>query len=154
MEEQRLLDLREAAEESGSLQGTRLSVFGSTLAAVLLILATHVVGREMARRRRVEVERERLIAELQQALAEVRTLTGMIPICGWCKSIRSDKGFWQSVEHYVCTHTDATFTHGICPECLVKFKAGKEMPSSERGAIRVSEDAPSLPTIEISALED
>jgi CHASE3 domain sensor protein len=154
MEEQRLLDLRETAEENQSLQGTRLSVFGSVLAAVLLVLATNATRREMARRRRVEVERERLISELQQALGDVKTLTGMIPICGWCKSIRSDTGFWQSVEHYVCTHTDATFTHGICPECLVKFKAGEEMPSSPRGAIKVPSEEPSLPAIEIRTLQD
>ena len=51
-------------------------------------------------------------------------------------------------------HTDATFTHGICPDCLVKFKAGVEMPTANQAAIRVSDDAPALPTIEIRTLED
>jgi hypothetical protein len=63
------------------------------------------------------------IGELRRALDEVRTLSGMIPICGWCKNIRSDKGYWQSVEHYVLAHTEATFTHSICPDCAEKFKA-------------------------------
>jgi hypothetical protein len=46
----------------------------------------------------------------------------MIPICGWCKSVRSDTGYWQTVEQYVRSHTDATFTHGICPVCSDKVK--------------------------------
>jgi PAS domain S-box-containing protein len=69
-----------------------------------------------------EVERERLIKELQEALAQVRTLSGMIPICGWCKSVRSDQGYWQSVEQYVRANTAATFSHGICPACMEKMK--------------------------------
>jgi hypothetical protein len=56
----------------------------------------------------------------------------MIPICGWCKSIRSDQGYWQSVEQYVYAHTDATFTHGICPTCAAKFAAGIATPAGEK----------------------
>jgi len=74
-------------------------------------------------RKKNEDEREKLIGELQRALTEVRTLSGLIPICGWCKSVRSDKGFWQSVEQYVAAHTSASFTHGICPGCAGKMKA-------------------------------
>ena len=74
-------------------------------------------------RKQREIEREKLIAELQQALVEVKTLSGMIPICGWCKNVRSDQGYWQTVEQYVRAHTDATFTHGVCPTCTEKFKA-------------------------------
>jgi PAS domain S-box-containing protein len=81
------------------------------------------VFRDISKRKENEIEREQLVAELQQALAEVKTLSGMIPICGWCKSVRSDKGYWQTVEQYVRSHTDATFSHGICPECAEKFKA-------------------------------
>jgi PAS domain-containing protein len=78
---------------------------------------------DITERKKYELEREKLIAELQGALAEVKTLSGMIPICSWCKSIRSDKGYWQTVEQYVGTHTDATFSHGMCPSCAEKFKA-------------------------------
>ena len=60
------------------------------------------------------------VKELQKALNEVRTLRGLIPICAQCKKIRDDKGFWQQVESYVCNHTEAEFTHGICPECFKK----------------------------------
>ncbi|HEX4265259.1 MAG TPA: CHASE3 domain-containing protein [Verrucomicrobiae bacterium] len=77
---------------------------------------------DISERRRHETERENLIAELQQALVEVKTLSGLIPICGWCKKVRSDTGFWQNVEQYIRSRTDATFSHGICPDCADKFK--------------------------------
>jgi hypothetical protein len=73
-------------------------------------------------RKRREAEREKLISDLQQALMEVKTLSGMIPICGWCKSVRSDEGYWQTVEQYVRSHTNATFSHGMCPKCTEKFR--------------------------------
>ena len=92
------------------------------LAAALLVLANLMVGREMARRRRVEIEREKLIGELQQTLAQIKTLSGLIPICAWCKSVRNDQGYWQSVEQYVHSHSDASFSHSICPSCREKFK--------------------------------
>jgi CHASE3 domain sensor protein len=122
-EEQRLLDARDALEHAAARDSTRLLAFGSVLAAALVLVANLVVGGEMNRRRRAEIEREKLIVELQRLLDEVKTLSGMIPICGWCKCIRTDQGYWQSVEQYVGEHTDATFTHGICPGCLEKFKA-------------------------------
>jgi PAS domain S-box-containing protein len=77
----------------------------------------------ISERKQRETEREKLIGELQHALAEVKSLSGMIPICGWCKSIRSDEGYWQTVEQYVRAHTDADFSHSMCPSCTEKFKA-------------------------------
>jgi hypothetical protein len=88
----------------------------------LLVLANFMASREMARRRRVEIEREKLIAELKLTLAQVKTLSGLIPICAWCKSVRNDQGYWQTVEHYVRSHSDASFSHSICPTCREKFK--------------------------------
>jgi CHASE3 domain sensor protein len=122
-EEQQLLFVRDAHEKADTLSTGRLLVIGSLLATVLILLANFTVSRERRHRRRVEVEREKLIGELKKALDEVKSLSGMIPICGWCKSIRTDTGYWQSVEQYVREHTDATFTHGICPACSEKFKA-------------------------------
>jgi len=81
------------------------------------------IFRDVSKNRQHEIERERLIAELKEAMAQVKTLSGMIPICGWCKSVRNDKGYWSSVEQYVRTHTGATFSHGMCPACAEKFKA-------------------------------
>lgn len=62
-------------------------------------------------------EREQLIRQLKDALANVKTLSGLLPMCAWCKRIRDDQGSWSDVEHYVRHQTDADFTHGICPEC-------------------------------------
>lgn len=80
-----------------------------------------VIFSDISERKQRESEREKLIAELKAALAEVKTLSGLIPICAWCKNVRSDKGFWQTVEQYVHTNTQATFSHGICPECAAKM---------------------------------
>lgn len=66
-------------------------------------------------------ERDQLIGELQDALSKVRTLSGLLPICSCCKKIRDDKGYWNQVEEYVSEHTDARFTHGICPNCLREY---------------------------------
>jgi len=66
-------------------------------------------------------ERERLIKELQSAISQIKTLRGIVPICSHCKKIRDDKGYWQMVEKYVSAHSDAEFSHGICPECIDKL---------------------------------
>ncbi|MDD4923707.1 MAG: hypothetical protein PHF74_02570 [Dehalococcoidales bacterium] len=60
-------------------------------------------------------------AELIEALEKVKTLEGLLPICSWCKNIRDDAGYWTSVEEYLSTHTDVSFTHGMCPSCLKKY---------------------------------
>jgi PAS domain S-box-containing protein len=75
---------------------------------------------DISRRKLVEQERERLVHDLQQALDKAKTLRGLLPMCAWCKKIRNDKGYWQKVETYVQEHSGASFTHGICPECLNK----------------------------------
>ena len=63
-------------------------------------------------------ERESLIAQLQQALKDVKTLSGLLPICSSCKKIRNEENrSWQQIEDYIADHSDADFTHGICPEC-------------------------------------
>ena len=72
-------------------------------------------------KRRAEEEKERLIQELQQALAEVKKLSGLLPICSACKKIRDDAGYWTSVEHYIAEHSEAQFTHSLCPDCLRKL---------------------------------
>jgi hypothetical protein len=67
------------------------------------------------------IERRRVEEELRDALAQVKTLTGLLPICANCKKIRDDNGYWSSVEKYISTHSEAEFTHGICPECLERL---------------------------------
>ncbi len=58
------------------------------------------------------------ITELEQAFEQIKTLRGIVPICANCKKIRDDAGYWQQVDVYISNHTEAEFTHGICPECL------------------------------------
>ncbi|MBU1743028.1 MAG: PAS domain S-box protein [Proteobacteria bacterium] len=79
------------------------------------------VSQDITDRKQAEKERERLIGELRAALANVKTLRGLIPICSSCKKIRDDKGFWKQVEVYVREHSDAEFSHGICPDCFKRL---------------------------------
>jgi CheY-like chemotaxis protein len=70
---------------------------------------------------RADKEREALIAQLQKALQEVKTLKGLLPICSSCKKIRKEDSTWQPIEDYIASHSDADFTHGICPECAQRL---------------------------------
>lgn len=78
-----------------------------------------VITIEMAvYKHRAERERERLVHDLEKALEEVKTLRGLLPICCECKKIRAEDGDWEPIEAYVTSRTDATFSHGYCPECF------------------------------------
>jgi PAS domain-containing protein len=77
--------------------------------------------REVAERKRAEEEKEKVITQLQQALAHVKKLSGLLPICASCKKIRDDRGYWLQVEEYIRDHSEAQFSHGICPECARKL---------------------------------
>jgi CHASE3 domain sensor protein len=128
--EETLLTRRDATERADYHRTARLLVVGSIVAAALLIFSNYFASREMARRRRAETKQRELIDELQKSLAQVKTLSGLIPICGWCKNVRSDAGYWQTVEQYVHAHTDVTFSHGMCPTCADKWK--KDMTSAAK----------------------
>lgn len=67
-----------------------------------------------------KMAQDELIINLQKALSEVKTLSGMLPICAWCKKIRNDEGYWQKIEAYFKSHSDLDFTHGICNDCAKK----------------------------------
>ncbi|TAN42977.1 MAG: PAS domain S-box protein [Nitrospirae bacterium] len=73
--------------------------------------------RDITARKQAEADNVKLIAELQAALAKVKLLSGFLPICSNCKKIRDDKGYWTQLEAYIHEHSDAEFSHGICPEC-------------------------------------
>ncbi|MFP4445323.1 MAG: PleD family two-component system response regulator [Desulfosudaceae bacterium] len=75
----------------------------------------------MVRIIRAERERDRLIGELRKALDNIKTLRGLLPICCYCKKIRDDRGYWSQLEVYIQSHSEADFSHGICPECMEKF---------------------------------
>jgi hypothetical protein len=76
---------------------------------------------EIEARKAAEMERDKVIEELKQTLSEVKTLRGFLPICANCKKIRDDKGYWNAIEAYIQDHSDARFSHGICPECAKKL---------------------------------
>ena len=87
-------------------------------------------------RQLVEVlaQNRRRAIHLEKSLAEIRTLQGLLPICSWCKKIRNDEGLWTRVEEYICSHTDAEFTHSLCPDCFSE-QCEKESLTVAEGAI-------------------
>lgn len=76
---------------------------------------------DISRRKRIEAEREVLIGELQAALEKVKQLSGLLPICASCKKIKDDNGYWNQIESYIRDHSEAEFSHGICPDCAKKL---------------------------------
>jgi signal transduction histidine kinase len=77
-------------------------------------------GNSIVRLIRYSIERQRLITECNKHLKEIKTLKGLIPMCAWCRKVHNHRGYWEKVEKYIEEQTDASFTHGICPECLQK----------------------------------
>lgn len=76
---------------------------------------------EIEIRKKAEAHKEMIISDLQKTLKEVKTLRGLSPICSSCKKVRDDKGYWNQIESYIQAHSDAEFSHGICPECAKKL---------------------------------
>lgn len=79
---------------------------------------------DISRQKQAERDREQTIVELRSALEQIKTLQGILPMCASCKKIRDDKGYWEQVEAYISRHTDAQFSHGICPECKERLYPG------------------------------
>ncbi len=92
-------------------------------AVVLMLVGAALSAHRLRVRRHVRIERE-LQARVATALADVKTLRGLLPICAWCKNVRDDRGYWSRIEEYVSEHTQAEFSHGICPECRSKMRDG------------------------------
>lgn len=87
------------------------------------IIGSSAITRDITEQKRIAEERERLLQNLSEAASHVKTLTGMLPICASCKRIRDDQGYWTRVETYISGHSEAVFTHGICPECVKLHEA-------------------------------
>lgn len=87
---------------------------------------------DVTERKRVEEERERLILDHLNALSQIKMLSGLLPICSSCKKIRDDKGSWNQLEMYISTHSDAEFTHGLCPDCATLAYAELDKLRSKR----------------------
>lgn len=76
---------------------------------------------EIAERKVIESQREKLIGQLEESIGKIKTLSGLIPICSSCKKIRNDDGYYEQIEEYLRQHTEASFTHGLCPDCAEKL---------------------------------
>jgi PAS domain S-box-containing protein len=87
------------------------------------VAGASAIARDITFRRRNEIEQTKLIADLTEALSQARKLSGMIPICSCCKSIRDDQGDWHQMEAYITDHSEAVFSHGICPGCFKEARA-------------------------------
>lgn len=90
------------------------------------------VARDITESKAAEEEREELLRKLQGALAEVRTLRAILPICAYCKKVRDDENYWDTVESYVSRHTATRFSHGICPSCAAIETASLDAEHSQR----------------------
>jgi len=86
---------------------------------------------DITRLKQIEEEQERLNVELKEALNQIKTLSGLIPICAACKKIRDDKGYWNQLEQYLEEHSDAVFSHGLCPECFREYFPEAAKPRKE-----------------------
>jgi len=100
-------------------QGT-MSLPESLAMAIFVISCIMISGITEARRRAI-LQAKESNEELQEALDRVKQLSGLLPICASCKKIRDDKGYWNQIESYISKHSEAQFTHGICPECTRKM---------------------------------
>jgi len=106
------------ARELTSEQKDALTILSrQVMAQMELKRNLHDLKMSLIERDIVEEAKSQLIEELERALEQVNTLTGLLPICAWCKKVRDDNGYWDEVENYVAEHSTATFSHGICPEC-------------------------------------
>lgn len=94
-----------------------MTLFETSWALVFIMITTKRIERELLVSR---TALDATVGELERAVGEVRTLSGLLPICPQCKRIRDDRGYWGLMERYVEAHSQAHFTHGICPECLEK----------------------------------
>jgi PAS domain S-box-containing protein len=103
--------------KDGTLIDVEISTNGAVYRGQKLIFC---VCRDITDKKQAIKEREALIKKLQEALTEIKTLRGILPICSFCKKIRDDKGYWEQVDIYISKHSEADISHGICPECMKK----------------------------------
>jgi FixJ family two-component response regulator len=92
-----------------------------------MVILEHAINKSFERvrlineKRKAEEEKEKIIKKLENSLAHIKTLRGLLPICSYCKNIRDDKGYWQQIEIYITENSEADFSHGICPDCMRKL---------------------------------
>jgi hypothetical protein len=96
---------------------TGYAIWNTTIRLVAFL----VLGYAILKIKILLVEERQISSDLQKALSEVKTLSGLLPICAGCKKIRNDTGYWQQIEEYIEKHSDAQFTHGYCQHCAEKL---------------------------------
>ena len=89
--------------------------------SIAFMILNALIGLSWGKIKQTDEEKSKVIKELQTALERVKTLSGMLPICASCKKIRDDRGYWNKIEAYIEKHSEAEFSHGICPECARKL---------------------------------
>jgi hypothetical protein len=105
----------------------KITVLGHVSIVVIAVAVGRIhdlnilLRKELGERKKAEQQREELIRELTRALSEVKTLSGLLPICASCKNVRNDKGYWEQIEKYIGDRSDAEFSHGLCPACAKKL---------------------------------
>ena len=102
-----------------------VSAFAITLLSFVIVWNRRL-AREIEERKKAEAEKERLIQTLTTAIDEIKTLRGILPICSNCKKIRDDKGYWTRIETYIANHSEADFSHSICPDCMQNLYGQEE----------------------------
>ena len=93
-------------------------VFGALTSAVLLSILLHLYFHKL----KLLEERDQLLAEVRNDLAQVKTLRGLVSVCCYCRKVRNGKGYWEQIEAYVANNSHAQFTHGVCPECMARVE--------------------------------
>lgn len=117
---------------------------GVTISALMCVIVLwtilHSYDRKQLQLATLNQHLETSLAELEKSLAEISTLEGLLPICSWCKNIRNDDGSWTRIEEYVEARTDASFSHGMCPDCYEQhypelYQSSQQRKNGEQGAL-------------------
>ena len=103
-----------------------------------LLKTNEMLKTEVLERQAIDEDRKKLVDDLQEALDNIKTLKGLIPICSSCKNIRDDKGFWNEVEVYLGKHTDIEFSHSLCPDCMKKHYPEEYKRLQDKGKLDLS----------------
>lgn len=126
----------DALEFMTAITNAKVRIFSLVALLQLMLLGSSTFNyglrAQIVGRKQHQAEREKLIVELQTALAEVHTLSGLLPICADCKKIRDDKGYWSQIETYITKHSDASFSHGYCPQCAINALELSGVPVSDK----------------------
>ena len=112
-----VLDIEELYHSADGSEGTVLTSKVPLIDEEGEVFGILGICTDISERKKMELENESLIRKLRDAISEVRTLSGLLPICASCKKIRDDKGYWNQIEGYIQKHSEAQFSHSVCPEC-------------------------------------